>query len=32
MKSCNFLRIATFCAYPNDNMRETGVKRQTNQK
>ena len=32
MKSCNFPRIATFCAYPHDDMREIGVKRQTNQK
>ena len=30
MKSCNFPRIATFCAYPHDDMREIGVYRQTN--
>ena len=24
MKSCNFPRIATFCAYPHDDMREIG--------
>ena len=32
MKSCNFPRIATFSAYPHDDMREIGVNRQTNQK
>ena len=32
MKSCNFPRIATFCAYPHDDMRDIGVNRQSNQK
>ena len=32
MKSCNFSRTATFCAYPHDDMREIHVNRQTNQK
>ena len=32
MKSCNFYRTAMFCAYPHDDMRETDVHRQANQK